>query len=225
MAPNNGRRIKILVFTLSLDTQHSLLSLVLEKVVANQLNSNINSSNTSHQYQSAYKKLHSTETTVLTFHIDIPASMDDGKVPVLTFFFFHCLRYHRPYYLYEESWWLIRGGWQRHSTWLNHIRLEVARGLSQVTACPPKLISNLEFLNSQFRSCAFHRPHHSAEQHDLWMCYPSPSLCWRQPVVCLFCIRGLYCGTVWFAGVLGVLAKYLPLTHIYQQSSAHAFIT
>ena len=39
----------------------SFLSKVLEKVVMNQLNSHINSSNTSNQYQSAYRRFHSTK--------------------------------------------------------------------------------------------------------------------------------------------------------------------
>ena len=49
----------------------TLLSKVLEKVVVNQLNSHINSSNTSNQYQSAYRKFHSTETALLKIHSDI----------------------------------------------------------------------------------------------------------------------------------------------------------
>ena len=43
----------------------SFLSKVLEKVVVNQLNTHINSSYTSNQYQSAYRKFHSTETALL----------------------------------------------------------------------------------------------------------------------------------------------------------------
>ena len=43
----------------------SFLSKVLQKVVVNQLNSHINSSNTSNQYQSAYRKFHSTETIII----------------------------------------------------------------------------------------------------------------------------------------------------------------
>ena len=54
----------------------SFLSKVLEKVAMNQLNSHINSSNTSNKYQSAYKKFHSTETTLLKIHNDILASRD-----------------------------------------------------------------------------------------------------------------------------------------------------
>ena len=62
----------------------SFLSKVLEKVGVNQLNSHINSSNTSTQYQSAYRKFHSTETALLKIHNDILASMDAGKVTALT---------------------------------------------------------------------------------------------------------------------------------------------
>ena len=62
----------------------SFLSKVLEKVVVNQLNTHINSSNTSNQYQSAYRKFHSTETALLKVHRDILASMDAGRVTALT---------------------------------------------------------------------------------------------------------------------------------------------
>ena len=62
----------------------SFLSKVLEKVVVNQLNTHINSSNTSNQYQSAYRKFHSTETALLKIHSDILASMDAGRVTALT---------------------------------------------------------------------------------------------------------------------------------------------
>ena len=62
----------------------SFLSKVLEKVVVDQLNTHINSSNTSNQYQSAYRKFHSTETALLKIHSDILASVDAGKVTALT---------------------------------------------------------------------------------------------------------------------------------------------
>ena len=62
----------------------SFLSKVLEKVVVNQLNSHINISNTSNQYQSAYRKFHSNETALLKIHSDILASMDVCKVTALT---------------------------------------------------------------------------------------------------------------------------------------------
>ena len=61
----------------------SFLSKILEKVVASRLNSHINSSHVSNQYQSAYRKFHSTETALLKIH-DIPSLMDDGKVTALT---------------------------------------------------------------------------------------------------------------------------------------------
>ena len=61
----------------------SFLSKVLGKVVVNQLNTHINSSNTSNQYQSAYRKFNSTETSLLTIHSDILPSMDAGRVTAL----------------------------------------------------------------------------------------------------------------------------------------------
>ena len=62
----------------------SFLSKILEKLVANRLNSYINSSHTSNDYQSAYRKFHSTETALLKIHNDILSSMDDGRVTALT---------------------------------------------------------------------------------------------------------------------------------------------
>ena len=61
----------------------SSLSKLLEKVVVNQLNSHINSSSTSNQHQSAYRKFHPMETALLKIHNDILASLDAGKVTVL----------------------------------------------------------------------------------------------------------------------------------------------
>ena len=62
----------------------SYLSKILEKVVASRLNLHINSSHTSNDYQSAYRKFHSTETTLLKIHNDLLSLMDDGKVTALT---------------------------------------------------------------------------------------------------------------------------------------------
>ena len=62
----------------------SFLSKVLEKVVVNQLNSHINSSNTSTNYQSACRKFHSTETSLLKIHNDILGSVDTGKITART---------------------------------------------------------------------------------------------------------------------------------------------
>ena len=62
----------------------SFLSKVLEKFVVYQLVSHINSSNISKQYQSAYKKFHSTKAALLLIRSDILTSMDAGKVTALT---------------------------------------------------------------------------------------------------------------------------------------------
>ena len=62
----------------------SFLSKVHEKVVMTQLNSHINSSNTSNQYQSAYRKFQSTETAVLKIYNNILAPLNVGKVTALT---------------------------------------------------------------------------------------------------------------------------------------------
>ena len=62
----------------------SFLSKALKKVVANCLNSHINISNTSNQYQSAYRKFYSTETALPMIHGGILSSMDGGRVTALT---------------------------------------------------------------------------------------------------------------------------------------------
>ena len=62
----------------------SFLSKILEKVVASRLNWHINSSHTSNDYQSAYRKFHSTATALLKIHNDILSSVDDGRVTALT---------------------------------------------------------------------------------------------------------------------------------------------
>ena len=61
----------------------SFLSKILEKVVASRLYSHIHSSHISNDYQSAYRKFHSTETALLKIHNDILSSMDDGRVTAL----------------------------------------------------------------------------------------------------------------------------------------------
>ena len=71
---NNYRPVSNLIF----------LSKVLKKVLMNQLNTYINSSNTSNRYQSAYREFHSSKTALLKIHSNILASMDAGKVTALT---------------------------------------------------------------------------------------------------------------------------------------------
>ena len=60
------------------------LSKVLEKLLVNQLNTHINTLNTSNQYQSVCRKFHSTKTAQMKIHSDILASMDAGRVTALT---------------------------------------------------------------------------------------------------------------------------------------------
>ena len=124
----------------------SFLSKVREKVVVDQLNSDINSSNTSNQYQYAYRKFHSTETALLKIHNDILSSMDDGKVTALTLLDLSAA-FDTILLRSFDVWFEVTG---RHSTGLNRICPVDAKGLGLVTVCPPKLISNLESLIGQF---------------------------------------------------------------------------
>ena len=62
----------------------SFLSKILEKVVASRLNSQINSSHTSNDYLSTYRKFHSTKTALLKILNDILSSIDDGRVTAFT---------------------------------------------------------------------------------------------------------------------------------------------
>ena len=61
----------------------SFPSKIPEKAVASRVDSHINSSHISNDYQSAYRKFHSTETALLKLHNDILSSLDDGKVTPL----------------------------------------------------------------------------------------------------------------------------------------------
>ena len=62
----------------------SFLSKLIEKVVAKQLNNYIDSEGLSNVNQSAYRRLHSTETALLKIQNDIAASLDSGKAVALT---------------------------------------------------------------------------------------------------------------------------------------------
>ena len=61
----------------------SFISKLIEKAVASQLNSYINKEGLSNLNQSAYRRLHSTETALLKIQNDIAASMDLGKAVCL----------------------------------------------------------------------------------------------------------------------------------------------
>ena len=100
-----------------------------EEVVVNQLNSHINSSNTSNQYQSAYTKFHTTDTALLKILNDILASMDAGKVTALTLLDLSAAfdTMDRTILLRRLDLWF--GVTERHSTGLNCIWPADAGGL------------------------------------------------------------------------------------------------
>ena len=62
----------------------SFISKILEKVVANRLQTHIKNNYLSNSLQSAYRKHHSTESALLKVHNDIIISMDKGEVTALT---------------------------------------------------------------------------------------------------------------------------------------------
>ena len=62
----------------------NFVSKIIEKVIANRIRSHLERNDLSNQYQSAYKKLHSTETALLKVENDIILNMDEGRVTALT---------------------------------------------------------------------------------------------------------------------------------------------
>ena len=62
----------------------SFISKLVEKVVAKQLNSYLDSKGFSNVNQSTYRILHLTETALLKIQNDIAVSMDSGKAAALT---------------------------------------------------------------------------------------------------------------------------------------------
>ena len=62
----------------------SLISKILEKIVANRLLAHIENNHQSNPLQSAYRKHQSTESALLKVHNDIVISMDKGEVTALT---------------------------------------------------------------------------------------------------------------------------------------------
>ena len=62
----------------------SLISKILEKIIANRLQAHIKNNHLSNPLQSAYRKHHSTESAPLKVHNDIIISMDKGEVTALT---------------------------------------------------------------------------------------------------------------------------------------------
>ena len=62
----------------------SFVSKIIEKVVANRIHSHLTEMKLVNPFQSAYKKLHSTETALLRIQNDILMAMDKGQVTALT---------------------------------------------------------------------------------------------------------------------------------------------
>ena len=62
----------------------SFISKILEKMVANRLQTHTKHNHISNSLQSAYKKHHSTESALLKVHNDIIISLDKGEVTALT---------------------------------------------------------------------------------------------------------------------------------------------
>ena len=175
----------------------TFLSKFLEKVVVNQLNSYINSSNTSNKYQSAYRKFHSTETALLKIHNDILASMDAGKVIALTlldlFIAFdtvdHTILLRRLDDWFEVprktlDWFIshLTGRYQRiRLGYCLSSKAHLKFGVPQESGLGPLLFT------------LYTTPLSS----NLWTCHPSPPLCWWQPPVCFLWISGLCFGSEW----------------------------
>ena len=65
-------------------TSSTSISEILEKVVANRLQTHIKNNHLSNPLQSAYRKQHSTESTLLKVNNDIIISMDKGEFTTLT---------------------------------------------------------------------------------------------------------------------------------------------
>ena len=142
----------------------SFLSKVLEKVVMNQLNTHINSSNTSNQYQSAYRKFHSTETALPKVHSDILASMDAGRVTAMTLLDL-CAAFDTIDYTILlsrlDDWFGVTGkalNWFKSYLTGRCQRIKIGDCLSSK--------AELKF-EVRFWSSTFHALYHSIEQHVL----------------------------------------------------------
>ena len=156
----------------------SFLSKLIEKAVASRLNSHINSSHTANDYQSAYRKFHSTETALLNIHNDILSSMDDGRVTALTLLDLsaafdtidHTILLRRL-----GNWFGVSGkalDWFKSHLTGGSQRIKLGNCLSST--------SDLSFgapQGSVLGPLLFYILYHSTSEPDLGACYPSSSLC------------------------------------------------
>ena len=97
--------------------------------------------------------------------------------------------------------------WPLMTWYINNMKISEYLDYTVLRLAWPAIIS--------FRSSAFHALHHSTEQHDLLTCYPSPSLCWRQPAVCLLLHQGTLLGhwivCHWFRKDLWLYCQTFPI--------------
>ena len=63
----------------------NFLSTILEMIVATQITEHIEINNLGEEFQSAYKKHHSTETALVRVHNDVAQSLDNGQAVLLIF--------------------------------------------------------------------------------------------------------------------------------------------
>ena len=167
--------------------------------MGNQLHSHIKSSNTSNQYQSAYRRFHWSETALLKIHNNILASMDDSRVTVLTL-----LDLSTAFDTIDHTILLRRlGDWfgvtGKALDWFKSYLTGRYQRIKLDDVCPLRVpqgsvLGPLVFtlyttpLSSMISGPAI--PHHLyADDSQLYV---------------LFCIGGLYCGTEWFTVMFGL---------------------
>ena len=61
-----------------------IVSKIIEKAIAYRIRSHLERNDLSNQYQSAYKKFHSTEKSLLKVENDVIFNMDEGSVTALS---------------------------------------------------------------------------------------------------------------------------------------------
>ena len=107
-----------------------------------------NSSNTSNQYQSAYRKFHSTETALLEINSDILASGDAGNVTALTLLDLSAAFDTIDHTILQNRLDDRFGVTGKALKWFKSYLTGRCRR-HKLGVCPPMPISNLESLNGQ----------------------------------------------------------------------------
>ena len=88
-----------------------LISKIIERVVKSRLTDHLFSHNLLNPHQSAYRRHHSTETSLLYIHNHLITAVGSQKLSCLCLLDLCCLWYHRPWHLLTRlsSWFGIRG--------------------------------------------------------------------------------------------------------------------